>query len=90
MRYGWMLLLVSMALPAQENPAASITTNHAATAADGTVRMQRVMPLPQNLSAEAKAWLSRPAGDAQTPQTLAGAADACSMPPRLGIGMRCW
>ncbi len=52
------------------NPAAQITTNHAVTESDGTVRMQRVIPLPQSLSPEAKAWLSRPAGDAEVPQTL--------------------
>lgn len=55
---------------AQANPAASITTNHAVTEADGTVRMQRVMPLPADLSPEARAWLSRPAGDVDVPQTL--------------------
>ncbi|WP_047494110.1 alpha/beta hydrolase [Terriglobus sp. TAA 43] len=55
---------------AQENPAANIQTNHAVTEADGTVRMQRVVPLPKGLSPEAKAWLSRPAGDADVPQTL--------------------
>jgi acetyl esterase/lipase len=55
---------------AQANPAAAITTNHAVTEADGTVRMQRVIPLPGSLSPEAKAWLSRPAGDANVPQTI--------------------
>jgi epsilon-lactone hydrolase len=45
---------------AQENPAAKITANHVVTEADGTVRMQRVVPLQQGLSPEAKAWLSRP------------------------------
>jgi monoterpene epsilon-lactone hydrolase len=52
------------------NPASQIDTNHAVIDADGTVRLQRVMPLPQSLSPEAKAWLSRPASDAQVPQTL--------------------
>ena len=64
---------LSMALVAvgQENPAAKITSNHAVTEADGTVRMQRVVPLPQGLSPEAKAWLSRPlTADANVPQTL--------------------
>jgi len=57
---------------AQENPAAKITENHAVTEADGTVREQRVIPLPQWLSPEAKAWLSRPlAADANVPQTIA-------------------
>ena len=39
--------LLSMALVAlaQENPAAKITVNHAVTEADGTVRMQRLVPL---------------------------------------------
>jgi len=56
---------------AQENPVAKITENHAVTESDGTVRMQRVMPLPKRLSPEAKAWLSRPlAADANVPQTL--------------------
>lgn len=57
---------------AQTNLAASITENHAVTEADGTVRMQRVMPLPKRLSAEAKAWMSRPtSADADVPQTIA-------------------
>ena len=56
---------------AQENPAAKITANHAVTEMDGTVRMQRVLPLPQGLSPEAKAWLSRPMPvDASVPQTI--------------------
>lgn len=56
---------------AQDNPAAKITKNHAITEADGTVREQRVIPLPQWLSPEAKAWLSRPlATDANVPQTM--------------------
>ncbi|MEK6397218.1 MAG: hypothetical protein V4734_03965 [Terriglobus sp.] len=55
----------------QENPAAKITENHSVTEADGTVRMQRVMPLPQRLSPEAKAWMSRPlTADADVPQTI--------------------
>ena len=45
---------------AQENPAAKITENHSVTEADGTARIERVIPLPQGLSPEAKAWLSRP------------------------------
>lgn len=68
------LLAASFALSAQgqqTSPASSITTNHALTEADGTVRMQRVMPLPHTISPEAQAWLSRPAGDANVPQTLA-------------------
>jgi acetyl esterase/lipase len=61
---GWMAV-------AQENPATKITANHALTETDGTVRMQRVVPLPQGLSPEAKAWLSRPmATDANVPQTI--------------------
>ena len=52
------------------NPAAQINANHAVIDADGTVRMQRVIPLPHNLSPEAQAWLKRPASDAQVPQTL--------------------
>jgi monoterpene epsilon-lactone hydrolase len=63
-------LAMTAVASAQENPAAAITTNHAVTEADGTVRMQRVIPLPQGLSPEAKAWLSRPTGDANVPQTL--------------------
>lgn len=56
---------------AQTNPAAAITENHSVTEADGTVRMQRVMPLPKRLSPEAAAWLSRPmASDANVAQTL--------------------
>ena len=54
------MLSLGMAAGAQENPAAKITENHAVTEANGTVRMQRVIPLPQGLSPEAKAWLSRP------------------------------
>src|SRR5258708_3878061 len=45
--------------------------DHAVTEDDGTVRMQRVVPLPQALSPEAKAWLSRPlTTDANVPQTI--------------------
>jgi acetyl esterase/lipase len=56
---------------AQQNPAAKIMENHAVTDAGGTVRMQRVVPLPQGLSSQAKAWLSRPlATDADMPQTI--------------------
>jgi acetyl esterase/lipase len=65
------MLSMGLLAAAQENPAAKIAANHAVTEADGTVRMQRVVPLPQGLSPEAKAWLSRPlATDAQTPQTI--------------------
>ncbi|RXH55763.1 hypothetical protein [Granulicella sibirica] len=64
------LSVASIAL-GQENPAAKITANHAVTEADGTVRMMRVVPLPQGLSAEARAWLSRPlAVDANVPSTI--------------------
>jgi epsilon-lactone hydrolase len=66
------VLSMGLVAVAQENPAAKITANHAVTEADGTVRMQRVVPLPQGLSPEAKAWLSRPVTtDANIPQTLA-------------------
>ncbi len=66
------LLSIGSIAAAQDNPAAKITTNHAVTEADGTVRMQRVIPLPQGLSSEAKAWLSRPlTTDANVPQTMA-------------------
>ena len=65
------MLSVGLVAVAQENPAAKITENHAVTEADGTVREQRVIPLPQWLSPEAKAWLSRPmATDANVPQTI--------------------
>ena len=67
------VLSMGMVAVAQEekNPAATIMENHAVTEADGTVRVQRVVPLPQGLSAEAKAWLSRPlATDANVPQTI--------------------
>ena len=65
------MLWMGLAAVAQENPAANITANHAVTEADGTVRMQRVVPLPQGLSPEAKAWLSRPlTTDADVPQTI--------------------
>ncbi|MDX6461561.1 MAG: epsilon-lactone hydrolase [Acidobacteriaceae bacterium] len=65
------ILLMGLVAVAQENPAAKITANHAVTEADGTVRMQRVVPLPQGLSPEAKAWLSRPlTTDADVPQTI--------------------
>ena len=41
------------------------------TEADGTARIERVIPLPQSLSPEAKAWLSRPTtADAEVPQTI--------------------
>ena len=59
-----------IAQTAAANPAAQIDTNHAVIEPDGTVRMQRVMPLPRSLSPEAQKWLSRPAPDAQVPQTL--------------------
>ena len=49
------MLSFGIAAAAQENPAAKITENHAVTEADGTVREQRVVPLPQWLSPEAKA-----------------------------------
>jgi len=65
------MLSVGLAAAAQENPAAKITENHAVTEADGTVREQRVIPLPQWLSPEAKSWLSSPmAADANEPQTI--------------------
>jgi acetyl esterase/lipase len=65
------LLSIGCAAGAQENPAAKITENHAVTEANGTVRMQRVVPLPEGLSPQAKAWLSRPlATDANVPQTI--------------------
>ena len=67
------VLSMGMVAVAQEakNPAATIMENHALTEADGTVRMQRVVPLPQGLSPEAKAWLSRPmTTDANVPQSI--------------------
>jgi monoterpene epsilon-lactone hydrolase len=65
------MLSMGLVAVAQENPAAKITENHAVTEADGTVRMQRVVPLPQGLSPEAKAWLSRPLmTDSKVPQTI--------------------
>ena len=71
-RFAVAVLSMGLVAVAQENPAAKITSNHAVTEADGTVRMQRVVPLPQGLSPEAKAWLSRPLmTDANVPQTLA-------------------
>ncbi|HEX4005833.1 MAG TPA: alpha/beta hydrolase fold domain-containing protein [Acidobacteriaceae bacterium] len=39
--------------------------------ANGTAHITRVIPVPQDLSAEAKKSLSRPASDASHPQTLA-------------------
>lgn len=47
-----------------------LQANHTRIAADGTVRMERVVPVPHNLSPEAQAWISRPASDAEVPQTL--------------------
>jgi hypothetical protein len=41
------MLLMGLVAVAQENPAAKTTANHAVTEGDGTVRMQRVVPLPQ-------------------------------------------
>jgi acetyl esterase/lipase len=71
-RFAVAVLSMGLVAVAQENPAAKITANHAVTEVDGTVRMQRVVPLPQGLSPEAKAWLSRPVmTDANVPQTLA-------------------
>jgi acetyl esterase/lipase len=65
------MLSMGLMAVAQENPATKITANHAVTEADGTVRMQRVVPLPQGLSPEAKAWLSRPMmTDTDVPQTI--------------------
>lgn len=65
------MLSMAIGVSAQENPATKITANHAITEADGTVRMQRVVPLPQGLSPEAKAWLSRPmTADANVQQTI--------------------
>ena len=65
------ILSMGLVAGAQENPAAKITENHAVTEPNGTVRMQRVVPLPQGLSSEAKAWLSRPVTtDASVPQTM--------------------
>ncbi|MGI4758637.1 MAG: alpha/beta hydrolase [Janthinobacterium lividum] len=56
---------------AQVQATPQIDTNHASIDADGTVRMQRVVPLPQHLSPEAQAWLKRPAPpDQPVPQTL--------------------
>ena len=71
------LLSMGLEAVAQENPAAKITENHAVTEADGTVRVQRVVPLPQGLSPEAKAWMSRPiTTDANVTQTIAQRRDA--------------
>lgn len=63
-------LAQALPAPAGENPATTIETNHSVIDPDGTVRMQRVMPLPKSLSPEAQQWLKRPASDAQVPQTL--------------------
>ncbi|WP_263409463.1 alpha/beta hydrolase [Terriglobus tenax] len=70
-RLALLLASISFIAAAQENPAARITGNHAITEAGGTVRMQRVIPLPKSLSPEAKAWLSRPlTEDGNVPQTI--------------------
>jgi monoterpene epsilon-lactone hydrolase len=70
-RIALAMLWMSLVAVAQENPAAKITTNHAITESNGTVRMQRIVPLPQSLSPEAKAWLSRPLTiDSDVPQTI--------------------
>ena len=57
-------------LVAQQAAAPRIDTNHATIDEDGTVRLQRVIPLPHNLSPEAQQWLKRQASDAPVPQTL--------------------
>ncbi len=58
-------------LHAQVDALDQLQTNHTRIAADGTVRMERVVPVPHNLSPEAQAWIVRPASDAEVPQTLA-------------------
>ena len=62
------LTLSTACRPQQRLP--QIDSNHAVIDGDGTVRMQRVVPLPQDISAEAQQWLKRPFSDAEVPQTL--------------------
>lgn len=54
---------------AQDGGLSHIDANHATIDADGTVRMQRVLPVPHHLSPEAQAWLRRPFSDQAGPQT---------------------
>ncbi|MGI4852938.1 MAG: alpha/beta hydrolase fold domain-containing protein [Janthinobacterium lividum] len=63
---GW-----SGASLAQDAALSHIDTNHAATDAEGTVRMQRIVPLPHHLSPTAQAWLKRTVpSDQPVAQTL--------------------
>src|ERR1700691_5624701 len=71
------LLLVSCVTLAQQAPQQGTTAAQAPNSdtsyidADGTAHITRVIPVPPDLSPEAKKSLSRPASDAAHPQTLA-------------------
>jgi acetyl esterase/lipase len=66
------LFLLSSALLAQQGTTAAQAPNTDTSYIDasGTAHITRVIPLPQDLSPEAKKILARPASDAAHPQTL--------------------
>jgi monoterpene epsilon-lactone hydrolase len=66
-------LLLPLALSAQQATTAAQAPNRDTSyiGANGTAHITRVIPLPQDLSPQARAMLARPASDAARPQTLA-------------------
>jgi len=68
------LLLLPLSVFAQQSGTTAAQAPTADTSfidADGAAHITRVIPVPQDLSSEAKKSLSRPASDASHPQTLA-------------------
>ncbi|HTV83475.1 MAG TPA: alpha/beta hydrolase fold domain-containing protein [Acidobacteriaceae bacterium] len=66
-------LLLPLALSAQQGTTAAQAPDRDTSYIDanGTAHITRVVPLPQDLSAQARAMLARPVSDANSPQTLA-------------------
>src|SRR4051812_7362440 len=64
-------ILLSSVAVAQTTPAQAPNKDTSFVDADGTAHVTRVIPVPPDLSPEAKKLLSRPDSDANKPETLA-------------------
>ncbi|ABF39494.1 Alpha/beta hydrolase [Candidatus Koribacter versatilis Ellin345] len=71
MKLLFVALLLAATSSAQTTAAQAPTKDTSFVDADGTARITRVIPVPPDLSPEAKKLLSRPDSDANTPEPLA-------------------
>lgn len=54
-----------------QSPQLPFTADHSVIAPNGTAYVERIVPVPNDLSPEARHWLAQPASDAYKPETLA-------------------